>query len=134
MPLYRNVLFLSLQALPFLVIGALLIEGKRKKRRERNPLGIKKTRAYGAFRRTLDSARKKLKGKNFAAFYSPAQKAVTDYLNDRFAVPGTALSISQLKTLMEEKQFPSNRISIRRIMTTCERARFAPWGSRRGMI
>jgi hypothetical protein len=128
-PLYRNALFLSLQALPLLVIGALLIQGKRKEHMERNPLGIRKSRAYAAFRKTLDSARRELKGKNFASFYSTAQKAVTDYLKDKFAIPGTGLSISQLNSLLEEKQFPGDRIKeLEAIMTTCERARFAPSG------
>ncbi len=70
-----------------------------------------------------------MKGKNFASFYATAQKAVTDYLNDKYAIPGTGLSISQLKTYMEEKQFSDDRIhDFERIMTTCERARFAPSG------
>ena len=82
-----------------------------------------------AFRKTLDSARRELEGKNFASFYSTAQKAVTDYLKDKFAIPGTGLSISQLTSLLEEKQFPGDRIKgVEVIMTTCERARFAPSG------
>jgi len=128
-PLYRSTLFLSLQVIPLLVIGALLIQGKRREHLERNPLGLRKSRAFAAFRKTIDGARRELKKKDFASFYSTAQKAMTDYLKDKYAIPGTGLSISQLKALLEEKGFPGEKIrELERLMTTCERARFAPSG------
>jgi len=125
-PLYRNTLFMGIQLVPLLVLIAMTVRIKRQESLQRDPLGARKSKAYGIFRKNLDAAKRHLAGKKISEFYGALQKSMIDYVRDRYQM-GSGLTIQQIRENLEEKKLPEDLLnSMEAILKNCEQARFLP--------
>jgi hypothetical protein len=126
-PLYRRPLYLLIMALPLIVSGMLFILFKRKEYMERDSGKIKKSKAYGNFRRSLGGAEKELMQKHYDTYYMAVHRGLVEYLRDKLNLPGTGLTIQQIRDFLEDNKVnPEALIAMEEILRICENARFSP--------
>ncbi len=126
-PLYRNSWFLGVQLVPLLVLIGMTLRVKRQELLKRDPLGLRKSKAYGLFRKSLELARHELSRKKTSEFYAALQKSLIDYVRDRYQMAGSGLTIQQIRESLEDRKLPGDLLdSLEAILKASEQARFLP--------
>lgn len=126
-PLYRNTWFLGIQLVPLLVLIGMTVNIKRQELLRRDPLGARKSKAYGLFRKNLDLARRELSRKKISEFYGALQKSLIDYVRDRYQMEGSGLTIQQIRETLQDRKLPADLLdSLEVILKASEQARFLP--------
>jgi hypothetical protein len=129
--LYRKSSFLLLQALPLIIISSLFVLSKRREYLEKDSGKIKKSKAHGNFRKSMAGAQKELKLKHYDAFYMAVHRGLVDYLRNKLNLPGTGLTIQQIKDFLQENRINDRvLLCLEEILRTCENARFSPTARR----
>lgn len=129
-PLYRNIYFLSIQALPLLVIAAFVLQTKRRETLAHDPEKLRKSLAYRNFKKNIAHAHQSVKDKRWNDLYNWLQKSILEYMNAKYTMPGKGLTLSELKEFLQERQFPPDRIGeLEEIMRACDMARFSGTGA-----
>ncbi len=113
--------------LPFLILGgAASYRYVQSKKPPVDPIAEKSRLAMKVAKNRLSGAEEFLKGKNLRSFYDETSKALLGYVIDKFNIPGSELTKSNVKSKLEQSGANGEHISrFMEIIGTCERAVYA---------
>jgi len=129
-PFYRSPFFLLLVLLPFAVDAGLWTWARTRDTSPAAARSRRERRARSVARRRLRDARRAMAPATARAFYASVAQAMTDYVGDKFGLPGAGLTQPRIEEMLEAHGAPEElRTAFHRTLETCDFARFAPASS-----
>ena len=129
-PFYRSPLFVLLVLLPFVAAAGLWAWARTRDTSPAAARSRRERRARSVARRRLREARRAMAPATARAFYASVAQAMTDYVGDRFGLPGAGLTQPRIEAMLESHGAPEElRAAFHRTLETCDFARFAPSSS-----
>lgn len=129
-PFYRSPLFLLLVLLPFAADAGLWAWARTRDTSPAAARSRRERRARSVARRRLRDARRAMAPATARAFYASVAQAMTDYVGDKFGLPGAGLTHPRIEEMLESHGAPEDlRAAFHRTLETCDFARFAPSSS-----
>lgn len=127
---FRSVLYFVLTIVPFLLIAIVLIYRKRLFVYTKNPEEIRFKKASSVAVKRLKTAKKMLDENQKDAYFEEINKALLQYLSDKFSIEHAAMNKEKIKETLQQKSIPNELIErLIAVLETCEIARFAPPGN-----
>ena len=129
-PFYRSPLFVLLVLLPFVADAGLWAWARTRDTSPAAARSRRERRARSVARRRLREARRAMAPATARAFYASVAQAMTDYVGDKFGLPGAGLTQPRIEEMLETHGAPEDlRAAFHRTLETCDFARFAPSSS-----
>lgn len=127
--LYRNVVFLLINILPFLLMIILYLY-ELYNNRLRTDIGYARSlRARGVASKRLKGARKKINKNMVKEFYTEIYRAVIEYIADKLNIPHPSITRESLEEKLKEAGVSADIIDkVKLIFDDCDMARFASAG------
>jgi flagella basal body P-ring formation protein FlgA len=127
---FRSVLYFVLTVIPFLLIAIVLIFRKRLFVYTKNPEEIRFKKASRVAVKRLKTAKKMLDENQKDAYFEEINKALLQYLSDKFSIEHAAMNKEKIKETLQQKSIPKELIErLIAVLESCEIARFAPPGN-----
>jgi oxygen tolerance protein BatD len=129
-PFYRSPFFVLLVLLPFVADAGVWAWARTRDVSPAAARSRRERRARSVARRRLRQARRALAPASARAFYASVAQSLTDYIGDKFGMPGAGLTQPRIEELLAAHGAPDDlRAAFHRTLETCDFARFAPASS-----
>lgn len=127
---FRSSLYFVLTIVPFLLIAIILIFRKRLFVYTKNPEEIRFKKASSVAVKRLKTAKKMLDENQKDAYFEEINKALLQYLSDKFSIEHAAMNKEKIQETLQHKSIPNELIErLIAVLESCEMARFAPPGN-----
>jgi hypothetical protein len=124
---YRSPWFMALLILPIAVDAGIVVAVRRRDLHPDQARLRRGRRAYGATRRRLREARRRLSPSGARAFYASVASALAEYLAAKFDTAAAGLTHDRIEELLAGRGVPEEqRAAFHRCLESCDFARFAP--------
>ncbi len=123
--LYKNKLFISIQALPLLVIISVLVFQKRKQRLETDIRYARRLRASRKVKKNLARVRQLIDSAEPDKFFDAVFKTMQEYLGDKFQLPSGSITADVVEQLRFENVGEETLSKLRDCFDNCDMARYA---------
>lgn len=125
-PFYSNPLFLALQALPVLAVGASVLVERRRRRLASDVGFARASRALREADRKLVEAERAFRGENPEEGFGRVHAAVFGYVADKMNAPVAGLTSDGVERHLRASRFGDDVVrSVRGIIDACDAARYA---------
>lgn len=126
-PLIMNPLFISLQALPLILLASVIVIRRRQEKLMGDVRLRRLKRAHGFAKKRLASASDLLNKNQLDNFYGEISKAIYQYVGDKFNLASSGLTESKVVQLLRSKDFSDDTIaSFEELIRNADFGRFAP--------
>ncbi len=123
---YRNIFFLLIFLIPFLVLIIFYIIYAKQDRLKRDTRYAHRTEAFKNMRKEFFELKHRLKSNDSKGFYETLFKAIQDYLGGRLYIPVAGLTFDTVEPVLRSKGVgPEALNKIKNIFSICDRAKFA---------
>lgn len=127
---FKSALYFVLTIVPFLLIAIVLIFRKRLFVYTKNPEEIRFKKASSVAVKRLKTAKKMLDENQKDAYFEEINKALLQYLSDKFSIEHAAMNKEKIQETLQQKSIPNELIKrLIAVLESCEMARFAPPGN-----
>ncbi len=124
---YRSPWFIALLILPIAVDAGIVVAVRRRDLHPDLARMRRGRRAYGATRRRLREARRRMSPSVARAFYASVASALTEYLAAKYDTAAAGLTHDRIEELLAGRGVPEDqRAAFHRCLESCDFARFAP--------
>jgi hypothetical protein len=126
-PVYRGAVFIVINALPLLALGAVFGFRKWEDTLSGDTAFARRLKASPAARRYLKRAKKLLASGDPKDFYATVARALAEYIAHKFNVSPDGLVSASIAGMLSSRGVPPGTISgVKDILDECDMARFAP--------
>lgn len=130
MPLVAGRTFYLFYAILFLIFIAIFLLRRAFVKRNSDSTLVRNRKAGKVARKRLHTAALCLKNKQFDKFHEEVLKAIWGYLSDKLSIPVSELTRDTAITALSAKGVSDDKIEVlKKILDTCEYARYAPSAS-----
>ncbi|MCX7744516.1 MAG: BatD family protein [Flavobacteriales bacterium] len=127
---FRSALYFILTIVPFLLIALILVFRKKLFFYSKNPDEIRIKKASSVAVKRLKTAKKMLDENQKDAYFEEINKALLQYLRDKFGIEYAAINKDRIQETLQQKSIPKELIErLLAVLESCEMARFAPPGN-----